>query len=468
MSGTRSYWILSAVLTCAAGLFPAGAAVAQAPPEAETNLLDQARRMNKVAAQKIEAEIRQALRDAQRLAQTSCVKAIERLKYALAQLEADTVLSEERRDSLKRMLKDRIRVTEQDAVAASKQREKQPPAKRSTDENRGELEKIRSGLKNVKELEKDNKTDEASRKANELANRFTDNPAAQASGRTTSAAEQVMNARKLQKDRERRLAAGFQDIDASASPPSGDLEFPKNWKEKTKGRTNTIELSAKEKSILQALNTTISVNLRNSKLEDVIEYLQTYTNQAILLDKESLKEVEASYDTPVTLSVKGVAVRTVLRKILADLGLTYVIKDEAIQVTTAQRAKEMMVVRRYYVGDILANMSTLGVPSGWPGPLARLAPGPVLPLISPLFPGTPVVINPPPQAAPVLNQQLQAADMTQNAKMLIDLIQTSVDSHSWQANGGNGTIVFNAPSMSLIIKQSAEVHAMLGNGGLLK
>jgi hypothetical protein len=48
------------------------------------------------------------------------------------------------------------------------------------------------------------------------------------------------------------------------------------------------------------------------------------------------------------------------------------------------------------------------------------------------------------------------------------MIQTSVDPQSWQANGGNGSIVFNAPSMSLIIKQSAEVHALLGGSGMMK
>src|SRR5207244_8352565 len=65
--------------------------------------------------------------------------------------------------------------------------------------------------------------------------------------------------------------------------------------------------------------------------------------------------------------------RNVLRKIFNELGLTYIIKDEMIQVVTASRAKDMMVVRRYYVGDLLAGMAdttqlTTPVPaSGLPG-----------------------------------------------------------------------------------------------------
>ena len=56
----------------------------------------------------------------------------------------------------------------------------------------------------------------------------------------------------------------------------------------------------------------------------------------------------------------------------------------------------------------------------------------------------------------------------EGVKQLIELIQTSVDPQSWQVNGGGGAITFHAPSMSLVIKQSTEVHALLGSGGLLR
>ncbi|HLJ96007.1 MAG TPA: hypothetical protein VKU02_22725, partial [Gemmataceae bacterium] len=269
-----------------------------------------------------------------------------------------------------------------------------------------------------------------------------------ATEQATRNADQVANARRLQRDHERQLASAFRDIDRAATLPSGDVEFPKDWKERTKGRTTAVPLTAKEQSLLRALNTTISVNFRNSKLEDVIEFLQTYTGQAILLDREAMKEIEISYDTAITLNVKGVAVRTVLRRILADLGMTYVIKDETIQATSAQRAKEMMTVRRYYVGDLLAGMGSLSnVPAGLPNAFSNLAPIPVPPSINP---------------------QIVAMQKMETVKHLMELIQSSVEPSSWQSNGGGGTISFHAPSLSLVIKQSAEVHALLGSGGLLR
>jgi hypothetical protein len=42
------------------------------------------------------------------------------------------------------------------------------------------------------------------------------------------------------------------------------------------------------------------------------------------------------------------------------------------------------------------------------------------------------------------------------------MIQRTVDPASWQNNGGQGTILFNPGTMALIIKQSAEMHLILG------
>jgi hypothetical protein len=270
-----------------------------------------------------------------------------------------------------------------------------------------------------------------------LARQFPENKSAFAADRTASGLDQVATARRIQKDRERSLLAASRDIDKSSTPANGDVEFPKDWKERTKGRTATVQLTDKEKAILKALNTPITVNFRNSQLKDVIEYLQTVAGVSILIDHEGLTDVEASYDTPITLNVKGVTARTVLRKVLAEIGMTYVIKEETIQATSAERAKKLMVVRRYYIGDLVGNGGALTQLSGLP-------------------------------LTPLANQQAQGLQVTQTVNLLIDMIKSSVDSQSWQGEGGDGTISFHAPSMSLVIKQSAEIHAQLANGGLGK
>ncbi len=425
---------LHCTLAAAAGLLLATAAAAQAPREQDIDYAGQIRRMNEIAGQKIESDIRSTLREAQRLTPTDPAQAVERLQSALARLTDDTALLQPRREALKRMLQDRIRVTETEGKnATAKDADKaQDTARRATDERRNaDQARLARILGNIKLLQTEGKTEEAGRQAEELARQHPNNPAAQAVSRTTSVAEQLASARRLQDERERRLLGVTREIDRSATPPVNDMDFPKDWKERTKNRTATVPLTAKEKVILQALDAPVSVNFRDSRFEAVIDYLQTYTGQPIVVDGQALKEAEITYDTPVTVRMQGVTLRTLLRKILGDLGLTYVVKEQTIQVTTAEKAKNMMIVRTYYIGDVVSNPAFGGINNYRFGPAFN---------------------------------QLQ---MVQSANQIIELIQNALEPDSWHTRNGPGSITFHWPTMSLVIRQSAEVHALLG-GGLLR
>ena len=52
------------------------------------------------------------------------------------------------------------------------------------------------------------------------------------------------------------------------------------------------------------------------------------------------------------VNIKRATLRTVLRRILGDVNLAYIVKDEAIQVVTPARARETLSTRTYYVGDL--------------------------------------------------------------------------------------------------------------------
>lgn len=427
-------WGLATVLSGIAGLLLAASATAQAPREQQTDFAGQVRRANAIAAQKIEADIRAALREAQRPSQTDSAQAVERLKAALARLTDDTALPEERREALKRLLQDRIRVVEAEGPnAAARDPDKAQEAARRAEEDRRSADQARLArmLSNIKLLQTDGKTDEASRQADELARQHPGNPAVQAASRTTSVAEQLASSRRLQEERERRILGVTREIEKSATPPANDMDFPKDWRERTKNRTASVPLTAKEKAILQALASPITVSFKDSRFETVIDYLQTLTGQPIIVDGQALKEAEVSYDAPVSVQMKGVALRTLLKKILGDLGLTYVVKEQTIHVTTAEKARNMMIVRTYYIGDVITNPAFGGINNYRFGPAFN---------------------------------QLQ---LVQNANQIIELMQSAIDPESWHSRNGPGTITFHWPTMSLVIRQSAEVHALLG-GGLLR
>src|SRR5262245_15533113 len=220
----------------------------------DDDLLDLVRRREQVEKQKVEAEIREGIREAQVLLQSSPTKAIQKLKQTLAQVEKDTLLPKERRDSFVRNLNERIRLAE--TVAARQAAKAKASAKRAAPE------KSKPDLK-TKNVKEDNRNSEANNlpsnssavgepgnRTSSFAETRSPDVVEQARERTTRVAEEVIKARKAARDYERRVAGAFQDLDNSATAPAGDTEFPKDWKERTKGRSAGIQLTAKEKAIL--------------------------------------------------------------------------------------------------------------------------------------------------------------------------------------------------------------------------
>ena len=222
--------------------------------------------------------------------------------------------------------------------------------------------------------------------------------------------------RQLQTAQSRSFSGVIRDVDRGAITAGNDITYPKDWKERTKNRVAPgSQMTAKERSILSTLDSSITLDVKNRPFESVIDYLRAKTGLPILIDRSSLSELDVSYDSPVTLSVKDVSLRTVLHKMLADLGLTYIIRNENVMIVSPGVAKQSMVIRTYYAQDL--------VPSGWGFITA-----------------------------------LQAAQ-------LIELIQSTVAPQSWKGNGGDGTMVYDPITGGIVVKQSAEFQSVLANAG---
>jgi hypothetical protein len=403
--------------------------------------LEEVRRLEEIAAQKTENDVWIALRQSQRLAATDPAQAIDALRTLLASLDQDPYLSPTRRDSLSQKIKVRIRQIARDSKKSVPAKETatvapptaaSPPATPSPRPHRPVAEDpaaIRTAMQEIDSLRKSGKITEAKNRLADLEQRYPENAAVAAARRLIFNNEVTRMSRDYQQEADARTGAAILEMTRSSTPPASEYELPKDWAEKTKKRSATMQLTDKERAVLAGLNKTVALRVQNAKFEDVIQQISDQIHQPILLDKAALAEAQISYDTTVSDQLPGVSARTALRKILGEFGLTYVIKDQAIQVTSTQKARDLMIVRSYYVGDLLGN--------GGIGSALALAQTPV--------------------------SQLQVA---QQAKQLIDMIQAAIDPMSWKESGGFGTITFHAPASSLVIKQSAEVHAMLAEGGL--
>lgn len=421
------------LLTLAAGFLGVAAAPAQTPDP-----LDRTQRLHEVAARQVEAETRLALKEASRLERSDPAGAATKLKELLPKLEADLVLSAERRATLTRIVKDRLRVAEAGADSAAEQaaqraetEARQQAEKAACEQRAQEAAKVKVALEAITALRKEGKTADAKKQADELLRAYPDNATVQVLNNVGVTAGQIADEQTLRKDKEQRTVASLRDIDRSAMPPSGDVEFPKDWKEKTAKRKAANALTTAEIKLLRTLDAPIDVKFKGSKLQDVVDYLSTLTGQTILLDKNALEEAQITYETPINFAPRNpVATRTALRATLSSVGLTYVVQGDMIQVTTPSRAKDMMITKNYYLGDLVLGLGLVG-------------------------------------GAAQYGVGLDQAQLAQNVGGIVEMIKSTIDPQSWDGKGGAGTIGFNIPTMSLIVRQSAEVHALI-RGGLYK
>jgi len=406
----------------------AAPALAQVPDKAPQDALERTKRLNEIQARKVEADVRLAISEAGRLAATNQSEAIEKLKVALAQLETDQTLATDRKASLIRVVKDRIRVTEAgpndaDIVAAKKAQEARDAARLEQEKRqKEEKEKIRTSLESIAKLRKEGKSAEVKKLLDELTKNYPDNLAVLVATGADTIRNNLKEAAALQKDKEQRTVAAIRNIDEASIPASNDVEFPKDWRERTEKRKP--KATPAEKELIRQLETPIDATFKDSRLEDVLQYFSTSMGRTIV--PQNLDESQITYDTKVTFAAKGkITTRAALRAILSNLNLTYVVRDDILYVTTPQRAKDMMTTKVYYVGDLVVGLSPFG-------------------------------------GAPTVGAQLDLIQLGQNVNMVIDMLTSSIDPASWELKhmGGGGTIGFNLPTMSLIIRQSQEVHAM--------
>ena len=393
---------------------------------AEDELVTRARQLREVAIQKRENEAKQALTEALRLSKFSLTRAAEYLKPILESIESDELLPAEKRDSLARGIRSQIKVYEKnisvsasrnlDAVQSQAQaNERMADIERTSREN----EKLSRNIDSIKNLRKDGQTAEANRSFEELAKKYPNNLEVQALGRLSKFQDNIGAESKLRATRSDMMLALQRDILKASIPVSGDISFPDDWVEKSKRRTAGAKVSEEDRKIMNTMSSPLTFSLKNEPFQSFLDIMEKQFGSPLVIDQQALQLMNITTETPITVNSRGWSTRTILRKVLSDLGLSYVIKEKTIHITSPDRAKETMTTRAYPIGDIIGNMN-MNMPGNY-------------------------------------NQ----AVFIQNVQNIMNSIM-ALDPKSWQPEGA-GSIVFEPSTMSLIIRQTAEFHFLVGS-----
>lgn len=393
---------------------------------AEDELVTRARQLREVAIQKRENETKQALTESLRLSKFSLTRAAEYLKPILESIESDDLLPAEKRDSLTRGIRSQIKVYEKNiGVSASKNLDAvQSQAQANEriadiDRTSRENEKLSRNIDSIKNLRKDGQIAEANRSFDELAKKYPNNLEVQALGRLSKFQDNIGAESKLRATRSDMMLALQRDILKASIPVTGDISFPDDWVEKSKRRTAGAKVSEEDRKIMNTMSSPLTFSLKNEPFQSFLDIMEKQFGSPLVIDQQALQLMNITTESPITVNSRGWSTRTILRKVLSDLGLSYVIKEKTIHITSPDRAKETMTTRAYPIGDIIGNMN-MNMPGNY-------------------------------------NQ----AVFIQNVQNIINSIM-ALDPKSWQPEGA-GSIVFEPSTMSLIIRQTAEFHFLVGS-----
>src|SRR5262245_14662853 len=228
-----------------------------------------------------------------------------------------------------------------------------------------------------------------------------------------------------------------------------------------------------------------NVDFVEQPLRDALQYIADLHQIPIYMRKTKLEEASIPPDKPVTISLRGVPLRTALDLMLDELELTYYIKDVLI-ITTPEDAESNLETRVYDCRDLLtmvapevpqssrprASGTTIPPPPTTPGTRSTTSdpfgPGPATPIGAGGeggVGGAAAAATAPPGGRRVggmggpgagSGQQQPQTELEKRTDQLVELITATVKPDSWDDVGGPGAI--DAYNGLFVVSQTAKVH----------
>lgn len=182
-----------------------------------------------------------------------------------------------------------------------------------------------------------------------------------------------------------------------------------------------------EDRIEAALTQQVSFDFSEEPFQDAIDSIRHKTGLPILLATKKLEEAAINPDMRVTISLHNLTLEAFLRNFTRELGLTFFVRDEVLQITTPEDAGSQLITRIYPVLDLVARRTSVQESNS--AVTSRTAGG-----------------------------RGGAADYDS----LIDCITTTIDPDTWDDVGGPGSIAQFDNAGVLIISQTWDVHPKIG------
>lgn len=289
------------------------------------------------------------------------------------------------------------------------------------------------------------------------------------------------------------FAAAMSSADQSSIPFDDRVPItfgdPKHWADITKSRGDRkrdgrLNRTESEIEIEQKLKTPVSLKFQEQPLSAVLDNLAKLAQVPLYVDPRGLAEEGVISETPVTIDLgQEISLKSALNLILEPLNLSYVIKNEVLNITSKQMRDGELYTNTYYVADLVIPIPNfvpsakdgLGGPfndavggANWggmqtplnvmagnnangqvnPNTLAQVGAGSMSSLTPNGMPGG--SMGPGPGGL--------GGGVEPDFDSLIDLITSTIQPTTWDEVGGPSSIKEYAGNLSLVISTTQEVH----------
>ena len=112
-----------------------------------------------------------------------------------------------------------------------------------------------------------------------------------------------------------------------------------------------------EERINNALGSLTTQIFIETPLSEAIQTISKLHQIPIVIDRRALEEFGLDSEARVNIDLKEVTLRSFLRLMLHDLELTYMVKDEVMQITTVEAAEDNRIMKMYALPTNLAAKS---------------------------------------------------------------------------------------------------------------
>ncbi len=353
-------------------------------------LLEQAERQRAVHVGRLQAQVQYVINESRRVMRQNPESAIANLKLIRETVLADQELDAQQRNQLLNQIEVALReaLRQQEQVEAVRRFEAQQEAIRRDQQRLNEewqrkeekifqimerFDAIMQRIRVAEGRELAQAIQEAEERADAAVLLDRNNPATAAAAFNATMLGSLRDAYNLRQQRIRGVLVTLRAVEHSHIPTSDEppIVYPRAdiWRELTERRKEYQAVSLSNTSpaarrIREALGQEVDYDIpEGSTLEDAVRMIETRHNIPIHIDQRGLEDVNVTLETEMTGWLRGVTLRTALKRMLDNFELAYYIDEEVIVITSRDKAAEHLITKVYPVGDLvvpLFNPSAMG------------------------------------------------------------------------------------------------------------